>query len=138
MLDGANLDFTQPATLDQYGGTGWGRAEDAGSTSRGGESRLVLPLAADLGHAATSSVSSRCIRARWGRPSRYHANQVRVALVDVSPASSTHRVTISSALLEGTSPLEIAFRRVRPSALARRGMTDIRLERVQVRASRSA
>ncbi len=137
VLDGADLDFTQPATLDQYGGTGWGRAEHAGSTSRGGESRLVLPLAADLGHADVEcelTLHSRDVP----QTIEVRANEVRVALVDVSPASSTHRVTIPSALLEGTSPLEIAFRRVRPSALARRGMTDIRLERVQVRASRSA
>src|SRR4029077_16303608 len=42
--DGADLDLPEPAPLDRYGGTGWGRAEHAGTTSRGGESRLVLPL----------------------------------------------------------------------------------------------
>jgi hypothetical protein len=41
---GATLDFTEPRTLDEYGGPGWGRPEPEGSTTRGGEARLVLPL----------------------------------------------------------------------------------------------
>jgi hypothetical protein len=136
VVDGADLDFSRPTTLDQYGGTGWGRAEPAGSTSRGGESRLVLPLTGELTHGDITCELTLHTRGK-SQTIEVRANEVRVALLDVNAVSTTHRVTIPSALLDHVAPLEIVIRRVRPTLLARRGTTDIRLGRVRVYASRA-
>jgi hypothetical protein len=127
----ADLDFTRPATLDQYGGTGWGRAEDGGSTTRGGEARLVLPLESEL-----ASADLECditLHAR-GAPStiEIRADEVRVAIVDVAVGSTTHTITIPHSLVAGGSPLEITFRRLRAGQFSRRGPVDLRLERVRL------
>src|SRR5262249_43168467 len=42
---GEVIDFTLAATLDRHGAVGWGRPEPGGSTTKGSEARLVLPLA---------------------------------------------------------------------------------------------
>jgi Uncharacterised nucleotidyltransferase len=133
VVTGVELDFTQPATLDQYGGTGWGRAEDGGSTTRGGEARLVLPLAPALRQADLECEIT--LHAR-GVPTtiEVRANEIRVALVDVATQPTTHTVVIPRSLVAGATPLEITFRRRRSGTLSGRGAANLRLERVCVRA----
>ena len=133
----AELDFTQPATLDQYGGTGWGRAEDAGSTTRGGEARLVLPLAPELAHADVDCEVTLHSRGAPGTI-EVRADEIRVALVDITSTSTTHTVTIPHSLTTGETPLELTFRRARSGALSGRGAANLRLERVRLCARASA
>lgn len=126
------LDFTQPATLDQYGGTGWGRAEEVGSTTRGGEARLVLPLAPALAHEDLECEVT--LHAR-GEPTtvEVHANEARVARVAIATTSTTVTIAIPASVVARGAPLEIAFRRMRAGAVARRHAANLRLERVRVR-----
>ena len=131
MANDTELDFSLPVTLDQYGGTGWGRAETTGSTTRGGEARLVLPLAPGLAHSDLDCEITLHSRTEPGTI-EVRADEIRVALVDITATSATHTVTIPGSLTTGETPLEITFRRTRTGALPGRGAADLRLERVRL------
>jgi hypothetical protein len=130
---GADLDFTQPATLDRYGGTGWGRAEEAGATTRGAEARLVLPLVDTL--TAGDLQCELTVHARTATTTiDVRANETLVTRAAVATGSTTLDLTIPSTLLDRDRPLELSLRRAPGSSVAgRRGPVNLRVERVRVR-----
>jgi hypothetical protein len=131
LAPGADLDFTQPAVLDRYGGTGWGRAEDAGATTRGAEARLVLPLAPGLTAADLQCALTLHARADTTTVD-VRANETLVTRTSVTPESTTLDLTIPAALLADDSPLELSLRRAPGSTFGRRGAVNLRVERVRV------
>ena len=47
LATGTEIDFTDPRSLDYYGGPGWQRATDRGAEARGAEPRIVLQIDSD-------------------------------------------------------------------------------------------
>ena len=114
--------------LDRYGAVGWGRTEPAGSTTRGAEPRLVLPL--DPG-AAGDLIATIEVEARDGPTSVVVvANEVPVATCSVGEVLTEVRVRIPSGVVRRFDRLEIALRR--PGRLRRRGPVRVRLRRLRV------
>jgi hypothetical protein len=128
---GSVLDFTELAVMDRYAATGWAGVSAEGATTRGGESRLVLPLAA--ARAARPLVVTMQLRA-W-RPDTIvdvRANEERVARVAVDTVATTVTFSIPSAVVTRFSPLEVSLRR--PFGLLLPTPLGVVLGRLEVRA----
>jgi hypothetical protein len=106
------LDLTSAGVLDQYGGPGWGRAGPNGSSTKGGESRLVLPIP-DLG--PLPLVMEFEVTARV-RPLEVDVlvNGHRETRVWVGMLPSVHRVTMRADPSSARRPVEVAFRSAHP------------------------
>jgi hypothetical protein len=131
LTPGSTLDFTAPRTLDAYAGPGWGRPEPEGSTTRGGEARLVLPL--DAGLLGNDVALTLRLHARDAATTvEVRANETLVASVPVGTEQTTVEVTVPGPVAREFTPLELSLRRARSSALGRRGAVGLRLERVEV------
>jgi len=106
------LDFSQAATLDRYGAIGWGRTDERGATTRGGEARLVLPLAPAL---ADHDVELGLELEALGNDidTAVLANEVEVASERVAPTGTMVRVRVAGATVRRFPSLELSFRPAR-------------------------
>jgi hypothetical protein len=109
LADGTALDFSDAAVLDRHGAIGWGRTWDLGADTRGGESRLVLPLARDLddrGLELTAVFEARAAAADIV----LFANEVEVARSHVEPTATEVKMRVPSEVAHRFAPLEVSVR----------------------------
>jgi hypothetical protein len=102
------LDFTDAHVLDRYGGPGWGRADEHGSSTKGRESRLVLPIHNPGGAAAVLMVEATA----RAQPADVEIvlNGRRAARLQIDPSTATYHVSIHLPASSDRHPVELAFR----------------------------
>lgn len=126
---GEVLDFTVPETLDRHGAVGWGRTEERGATTRGGEARLVLPLAPDL--VGIDLAVTIAVEPNVGPVDlAISANDTRVGRATVPPGGVELELTILADVAGRSAPLELGFRNARafPPASVRVRIRTVRLD----------
>ena len=136
VASGDTLDFTVPSTLDHHGSVGWGRPELGGSTTKGGEARLVLPL--DPSFDGADVVVTLELEAR-GHDAEIaiRANEALVDVATVPVTGTTVRFSVPGTLAARYVPLEIALlnsaRRAGRSSSVRLRLRRLTIERVPPR-----
>jgi hypothetical protein len=128
---GTVLDFTDPDTLDSYGGPGWQSTTELGAEARGDEVRLVLPVKPGAGPSLWAVLSFTTLQTA----------PVLVA-VDERPCATTRGgvgpVEVAVPLGPGVDgqPVEISLRSIRRGAWP--GRVGLRLQSVRVTTSSEA
>jgi hypothetical protein len=127
LTDGSRLDFTEHSTIDSFGGSGWGRPEEAGTTTRGSEARLELPLAPELSGA--DLVLALDLHARTGTTVvDVRANGRRLDRVTVWPERTSVSIVVPAATAARAPTLELSFVRPATLPLGRRRSLALRIE----------
>jgi hypothetical protein len=106
------LDFSRAEVLDRYGAIGWARTDERGSTTRGGEARLVLPLAPELATGGLE-LAVRLEPLADEVDVTVLANEVEIGCERVARGGTTVVARVPRDVVQRYDPLELSFRSAR-------------------------
>lgn len=128
---GAWIDFTDPATVDRYGGPGWSYSGVDGTWTDGAEARVLLPVevSPDADLVATIEVMPYCVAQSPRRAVEVRVDERAVARFEFDGATLAPGFQTLTMLLGGAPPrraasLELSFVVDRPMSPAALGLSS--------------